>query len=207
MLHRALWEESAPLAEACLRHPFVRGLADGSLDREAFRRYVAQDGYFLGVFLRAYALLAARSNRREVSAAFVEQQQGVLEELDLHAAYARKMGIDLSAVRPYRATVGYCDFLLASAWHRPAGVALAGMTPCMRLYRFLGMELARGGVAEHAYSDWIRTYSGEAFGRLTERIEALLDRHAGDGPEVRGAYRYALRCEAGFFTAALEGGP
>ncbi|MBI4161688.1 MAG: TenA family protein [Acidobacteria bacterium] len=207
MLHRTLWEESAPLAEACLRHPFVRGLADGSLDRAAFRRYVAQDGYFLGVFLRAYALLAARSVGREDAGELVGLQQGAMKELRLHDSYAARLGIDLAAVRPYRATAGYCDFLLASAWHRPAGVALAGMTPCMRLYSFLGTELARGGIPEHDYSDWIRTYSGEAFGGLAERIEALLDRTAEETPEVRDTYRYALRCEAAFFTAALEGGP
>ena len=52
--HRKLWEGSADLAKECLDHPFVRGLADGTLPEEPFRRYVAQDGYFLNVFLQAY---------------------------------------------------------------------------------------------------------------------------------------------------------
>ena len=52
-LHLVLWNANADLAEACLRHPFVRGMADGSLAREAFKRYVAQDVFFLDAFLRA----------------------------------------------------------------------------------------------------------------------------------------------------------
>jgi thiaminase len=47
MLHEILWQQNVRLAEACLHHPFVRRLADGTLEPEAFRRYVAQDGSFL----------------------------------------------------------------------------------------------------------------------------------------------------------------
>ena len=36
MLHDILWQQNARLAEACLQHPFVRGLADGTLDPHTF---------------------------------------------------------------------------------------------------------------------------------------------------------------------------
>jgi hypothetical protein len=52
MLHEILWQQNAGWAAACLRHPLVRGLADGTLDPEAFRRYVAQDAFFLNTFAR-----------------------------------------------------------------------------------------------------------------------------------------------------------
>ena len=32
MLHEILWQQNVRLAEVCLHHPFVRGLADGTLD-------------------------------------------------------------------------------------------------------------------------------------------------------------------------------
>ncbi len=65
MLHEILWQQNGRLAEACLHHPFVRGLADGTLDPEAFRRYIVQDAFFLNAFARAYALAAARSQDGE----------------------------------------------------------------------------------------------------------------------------------------------
>jgi hypothetical protein len=65
MLHEIIWQQNVRLAEVCLHHPFVRGLADGTLDPEAFRRYVAQDTFFLNAFARAYALAAARSQDEE----------------------------------------------------------------------------------------------------------------------------------------------
>ena len=42
-LHQALWLRNLDLAQRCLEHPFVQGLAEGTLDPGAFRRYVAQD--------------------------------------------------------------------------------------------------------------------------------------------------------------------
>jgi thiaminase (transcriptional activator TenA) len=65
MLHEIIWQRNVRLAEVCLHHPFVRGLADGTLDPEAFRRYVVQDGFFLNAFARAYALAAAGSQDGE----------------------------------------------------------------------------------------------------------------------------------------------
>jgi thiaminase (transcriptional activator TenA) len=41
-----LWSANQDLAEACLSHPFVRGLATGSLPLDSFRQYEAQDSFF-----------------------------------------------------------------------------------------------------------------------------------------------------------------
>ena len=57
MLHDTLWNENAELVRQCVEHPFVQHLAAGTLDREAFRRYIAQDAFFLRAFFRAYGLV------------------------------------------------------------------------------------------------------------------------------------------------------
>ena len=88
MLHEIIWQQNARLAEVCLHHPFVRGLADGTLDPEAFRRYVAQDGFFLNAFARAYALAAAGSQDGETLISLCELLNGVLRELQLHAGFS-----------------------------------------------------------------------------------------------------------------------
>ena len=43
MLHSLLWRLNSEITRRCLEHPFVRGLADGTLEGEVFKRYVAQD--------------------------------------------------------------------------------------------------------------------------------------------------------------------
>ena len=104
MLHDTLWDENAELVRRCLEHAFVRGLADGTLDCDVFRRYVAQDAFFLRAFLRAYALAAAKCDDFERARIFHELMTGVLDELELHASYSATLDIDLDHVKPYVAT-------------------------------------------------------------------------------------------------------
>lgn len=204
MLHDALWQENRDIADACLRQPFVRGLAKGSLDSAIFRRYVAQDAFFLHAFARAYALAAARSGDTETLSTFCGLLNGVWKELQLHAAYSRDLNIDTGDVTPNPATTAYTDSLLATAWHCELGVTIAAMTPCMRLYGYLGNELAKNPHAGNPYQEWIATYSSGDFGELVLRLETLLDKLARDTSAVRGAYRYAMQCELNFFSAVTE---
>ncbi len=144
-LHRSLWRSHSALAEACLNSRFVRGIGAGTLDPAVFKKYVAQDAFFLRAFFAAYALAAARTAERiEVARRLHVLMQGVLDELELHASYAGKLGIDLDDVIPNDAARGYTDFLARTAWSADAGVIVAAMAPCMRLYAWLGQELLRG---------------------------------------------------------------
>jgi thiaminase/transcriptional activator TenA len=78
------------------------------------------------------------------------------------------------------------------------------MTPCMRLYGFLGTELAQTVVAENPYQSWIATYSSPDFQALIARVESLLDAMAPDSPSVRDAYARAMQCELNLFSAMLD---
>jgi thiaminase/transcriptional activator TenA len=199
-----LWSTNADLAEANLRHRFVRGIADGSLPSACFGAYVAQDAFFLEAFARAYALGLARSPDRAGLDAFHRLIGGVLDELRLHASYAARWQIDLAHVVASPATLAYTDFLLATASLGSVGETCAAMTPCMRLYAFLGQSLAASVHAE-AYEEWIATYAAAAFEQLAATLEQLLDRYADDTPTVRGVYRRALQLELAFFEAHAPG--
>lgn len=206
-LAKTLWEENADLARAALGHRFVRGLGDGSLPLESFRFYVAQDAFFLESFARAYALALAHTPHREGLREFADLISGVLEELELHGAYAERWGAHLEGVVPVGATLAYTDFLLSTAALGSVGETCAAMTPCMRLYAFLGQTLAEEGYeGENAYSEWISTYADPGFGALAAKLEGMLDRSATDTPAVRSAYRRAMELEISFFEAGARGG-
>ena len=204
MLHDDLWQRNSDLVRKCLSHPFVRGVADGSLDRDAFKRYIAQDAFFLRAFFRAYAVAAAKGDDLVQACTFWRLMEGVLDELKLHAKYSKDLGIDLSIVEPLPAARAYTDFLVRTAWHNGVDQIVAAMVPCMRLYAFLGQKLAPCVHSEHPFQKWIATYSGDEFEVLAAELEALLDALAQDTPQVRNAYRYAMQCEVQFFTAPLE---
>jgi len=48
-----LWRSIEPIYATILAHPFLRGLTDGGLPREAFRFYAVQDALYLRDFARA----------------------------------------------------------------------------------------------------------------------------------------------------------
>ena len=177
-----LWAANADLAAEALAHPFVAGIGDGTLPRERFAGYVAQDAFFLESFARAYALGVAHSPDRATLDAFADL---------------------LAGVEPLPATTAYTDFLLATASLGGVGATCAAMTPCMRLYAHLGRSLS----AERAgdYAEWVTTYADPGFEELAAGLERLLDQHASDVPAVRTAYRRAMQLEVGFFDAAWRG--
>ncbi|MEM9980411.1 MAG: TenA family protein, partial [Cyanobacteria bacterium P01_D01_bin.2] len=107
-----------------------------------------------------------------------------------------------TAVSPGTATRQYTDFLLATAWSQPIGVTAVAMAPCMRLYAYLGQQLARTGIPKHAYRDWIITYSSDQFEPLAIQLETIVDTYAEDSEVVQSTYRYAMVCERDFFEAA-----
>ncbi|MEO0759010.1 MAG: TenA family protein [Cyanobacteria bacterium J06648_16] len=197
-----LWHANQDLIQASLENPFVQGIGDGTLPEETFAYYVGQDAFFLESFARAYSIAAAKAPGWESFKTFHALADGVLEELNLHKGYAKSWNVDITTVQPGTATRQYTDFLLATAWSQSVGVTAAAMSPCMRLYAYLGQQLAQTGIPEHAYKDWIATYSGDEFEPLAAQLEALVDEHATDSKAVQSAYRYAMVCERDFFQAA-----
>lgn len=201
-LAETLWNQNQDLAIACLEDAFVQGIGDGSLPRQKFAYYVGQDAFFLEAFARAYSVAAAKAPDWQAFTVFHQLAGGVLEELKLHQSYAAQWDVDLRQVEPGMATQRYVDFLLATAWGQESGVTATAMLPCMKLYAFLGQKLAASGIPSHAYTDWIRTYSGPDFAPLVKQLENLAQQYATLTPLVRSTYRYAMQCELAFFQAA-----
>ncbi len=199
-----LWSESADLAKLALEHRFVRGLADGTLPRPTFEGYIVQDAFFLEGFARAYALALARCPDRQGLRDFFELLSGALDELRLHASYAARWGVQVDDAAPQPATLNYCEFLLSTAALGNVGETCAAMTPCMRLYAYLGQALAARGAAieQNPYAEWVRTYAAPEFEGLAARLEGLLDRYAINAAPVRTVYRRAMSLELAFFEAA-----
>ncbi|MEO3759665.1 TenA family protein [Mycobacterium sp. B14F4] len=199
-LSARLWSDNAEVAADVLAHPFVRGVGDGSLPRELFAGYVAQDAFFLESFARAYALALARSPDTPTLLSLADLLTGVRQELGLHASYAGSWGIDMAGVEPLPATLAYTEFLLATASAQPLGVIFAAMTPCMRLYAWLGTSLDAGQAGP--YAQWVQTYADPEFEATAATLERLLDEQADDTAQVRTAYRRAMQAELAFFEAS-----
>jgi thiaminase/transcriptional activator TenA len=203
-LSRDLWSANADLAHASLESPFVQGIRDGSLARPRFAHYIGQDAFYLEAFARAYTVAAAKAASWDDFQALHSLAGGVFAELRMHQQYAAEWDINIQTVEATPTTRRYTDFLLATAWSSDVGLTAAAMSPCMRLYVYIGQELARTNPPEHTYTHWIQTYSNPELDQLAQQLEALTDRYASDTPRVHDTYRYAMQCEYDFFQSAWE---
>ena len=89
-----LKQHAAPIWEADLKHPFVRGIADGSLPTEKFKFYLIQDYLFLLDYSRVFAHGVIKAPDEATMAMFSQLLNETLNtEMDLHRGYCEKFGI------------------------------------------------------------------------------------------------------------------
>jgi len=189
-----LWHSITDIYAAILRHPFLTGLTDGSLTREAFRFYAIQDALYLREFARGLSVAAARAPRDEWIVMFNEHAAGALRvERALHESFFREFGLtpDAVAATPLAPTnLAYTSYLLAVAYGHPFHDALAALLPCYWIYWEVGKALERAGSPDPIYARWIGTYASEEFGGVVQSVLAATDATAAAlGPREREGMR------------------
>ena len=182
-----LWQSIAPIYAAILRHPFLRGLTDGSLSRDAFQFYVIQDAHYLRDFARALSIAAARAPREDWIIMLNEHAAGALRvERSLHETFFRDFGLsekDVAAVPLAPTNLAYTSYLLAVAYGSPFHEALAALLPCYWIYWEVGKELERTGSRDPLFSRWIATYASEEFGAVVRAVLAATNATAASQTE------------------------
>jgi thiaminase/transcriptional activator TenA len=190
-----------PWVERQLDHPTVRGIADGTLDEDRFRAWLAQDYLFLLDYVRLFALAAARAPDAAALGRLVDLAHSTFhEELSLHRAYAARFGLseaELEGTAKSRTCAAYTDFLLRTAALGSFAEMVAALLPCMWGYSELGRAIAERGLPEEPrYRQWIQTYADPGFAELAGWCADLLDQAA------EGLGEAALEaCERAFRTA------
>ena len=197
-----LWDSNYELAELSLNTKFVQGLKSGNLPKHIFQEYLAQDYFFLETFAKAYGLAVSKSKDKYSIRTLSQLLIGVSEELILHETYAEEWDIDLSNNHIKPATKNYTDFLDDVSKKLTAVEIMFAMTPCMRLYSWIGQRLSNMGY-DNTYKEWIITYSDKNFEKLATSLENLIDSYQ-DSFDINQAnylYTRAMELELDFFKA------
>ena len=189
-----LWRAITGIYAAILAHPFITGLTDGSLPREAFRFYVVQDAHYLREYARALAVCAARAPAEADIEMFAEHAAGALAvERALHDSFFADFGMspgEVAATPMAPTNRAYTSELLATAYGGSFPEALGAVLPCYWIYWEVGKELLGRGSPDPLYQRWIDTYGGEEFAAVVRQVLALADRI---GPGLSRAERERLQ--------------
>ena len=209
-----LWQAGAATYEAIVAHPFLTGLAAGTLPREAFAYFVAQDSHYLKAYARALALTGARATREADVAMFAAHAaNAVAVEQDLHARLLGELGLDGAAVAATPVgptTTAYTSYLLAVCATGSYAEAVATVLPCYWVYREVGRTLLERSSPDPVYATWIATYASPEFDAVVEDVLAATDAlGSATGPAERARCRHhfatTTRYEWMFWDAAYRG--
>ncbi|KHL19024.1 thiaminase/transcriptional activator TenA [Mumia flava] len=209
------WDEVADWYDAILAHPFVSGLADGTLPTEVYTRYLLDDAHYLASYAGTLAMLSARAGEPALAADLARAAaEAVDAERLLHQQFLAPLGIDPDspdAAEPTPTCRAYVGTLQTDAAYAPVEVGLAGVLPCFRVYLEVGRAIAaRAADPDHPYRAWIDTYSDPAFDAAVTRVEDWTDKLAaaaapGRRAEMLAAYVRATRFEWMFWDASWRG--
>lgn len=181
---RGIWD-------AQLAHPFVRGIADGSLEEERFTRWVLQDYRYLKEFARLFAWAVAKADDLASMSWYAAVLNLTLNtEMELHRQYAARFGLspaDLEAAPMWPTTRAYTDFLVRTAADGDMAALVAALLPCAWGYVDIAQHLAGGRPPrDQRYADWIAQYASDEFAQAAQWLRDEMNRLAeGAGPGKR----------------------
>jgi thiaminase/transcriptional activator TenA len=174
-----LWRDIGDIYEAILAHPFLAGLADGSLPPESFEFYVIQDALFLRKYAQALTAIAGRASDQAATEMFARHAVGIVgAEMNLQLSRFAELGIDscsVSATDEAPTTLAYTSYLLATACNGSYGEGVGAVLPCYWIHWEIGKHLMKRGSPNPRYQRRIGTYSAEEFGYEARDVIAVAD--------------------------------
>jgi thiaminase len=199
--NRAVWAAMAG-------HPFVLGLAHGTLPEVALRAWVQQDRIFVVEERRVVAALRAHGLPPRLDDLLTDLDRGLVLEAEAFAQTAADHGFAPDA-EPWPVCLGYTSYLLCAAYDG----ALEGLTALYaaeRAYLDTWTAVAELSPADSPYHAWIRNWSGEAFRGFVTALGRGLDELAGaPSPALAGRlgvpFSRAARFELAFWEMCWSG--
>ena len=210
-----LRQAAAPIWEECLRHPFVTGIGDGTLDVEKFQYFMLQDYLYLFDYARVFALGVVKARDPALMRTFAKNVDAILGgEMNIHRAYMERLGIteeQVFAVKPALDNTSYTHYMLAVAESGSPMEIVASILSCSWSYAEIGQALAKlPGAAEHPfYGEWVRGYASEDYAATNQALMDLMDELAKDATEAQfdrlaEIFVNCSRYELGFWDMAWE---
>lgn len=178
---KARWETDY-YWEASFVHPFVQGIADGTLALEKFKYYMMQDAYYLKHYTKLLAMLAAKATEEEDVAYFLETAGFIREaELELHRTTFKELGVTMEEVEsfePAPAAYNYVSHMYQALYNGTIAEAYAAILPCPWLYQEIGARLREANPNVLLYQQWLDLYGSVEMEQTVEKQKAMMNRFA-----------------------------
>jgi len=180
---------AAPILQAQLDHPFIRGLNDGTLPLDRFQHYMIQDTLYIAEYARAMAWVAPlMPDVKDLLAMLDGARQTFETEEMLKQHYFEQFGItmeDALGVESAPTCKAYIDHLFRYTRNGTLAEGMAAILPCAWVYLEIGCTLTREReiADDHPYKPWLMTYVVPEFRDLVDSWFDILDRAVSTYPK------------------------
>ena len=165
-------------------HPFVKGIEDGTLDKEKFRYYIKQDYLYLIEYTKVFGIGIAKAKSTEVTKLFASYIQLLTDgEMDIHRGYMGRFGVteaELADTPRALDNLSYTSYMLRVAYEEGEAEVLAAILSCAYSYEMIARNIVKNNpdsVNHEFYGDWIKGYASDEYSKenivLFEMLEKL----------------------------------
>lgn len=177
-----LYNSIIDLWEKYNEHPFVKGLADGTLPIEKFQFFMIQDHLYLMQYAKVFAIGVLKSKSETDMRLFAGLISDTLNtENAIHQSYLRRLGISkemIANAKPSIVTDSYTNYMIAIAEKEGLGELMAAVLSCSWSYKLIGdfMEKIPGAKEHEFYGDWVSQYMSDGYRSANDTMIELVDR-------------------------------
>lgn len=170
------------------KHPFVKGIEDGTLDREKFKYYIIQDYLYLVEYVKVFGIGIAKAKSIEITKLYASYVNLLTnEEMDIHRGYMGKLGVtgrELSNTPQALDSRSYTSYMLRVAYEEGEAEILAAILSCAYSYEVIARNIVKNNpnsVNHEFYGDWIKGYVSDEYKKenvvLFKTLEKLTEHY------------------------------
>ena len=181
--------------EGYLKHPFVRGIADGSLAIQKFRFYLLQDYVYLFDYAKVFAQGVVKSRDPEIMRVFAGYVAAILGgEMEIHRGYMKRLDIseeDAARMQPSLSNSSYTAYMRAVAAEEGPAEIMAAVLSCALSYEYIAKWIVANypDADKHEfYGEWVQGYASESYAADNRKLIAYMERLAEHYTEAQLAH-------------------
>lgn len=164
-------------------HPFVKGIENGTLDKEKFRYYIIQDYLYLVEYAKVFGIGLAKAKSAETAKLFSDYIHQLTEsEMDIHRGYVAKLNIirsELDSMPIAFDNLSYTSYMLRVAYEEGETEILAAILACAYSYEVIACNMVKNNpdsVNHSFYGDWVKGYSAQSYSKENRYLIDMLEK-------------------------------
>ncbi len=177
-----LLKVALPVWESYYKHPFVSGIADGTLPIDKFQFYMIQDHKYLMQYAKVFALGVVKSVSESDMRLFSDLIVATIDtENAVHQSYLRELGITREMIDHTPMCLNnesYTNYMISISIKEGLAELATAVLACSWSYKLIGdyMETVPGSRDHKFYRNWIDTYTSKGFRDSNDVMIDLVDR-------------------------------